>query len=182
MIYGWYETVDEIPSRHPIEQLEAPDQEGIVIDALTLEKFHQICYWDLSQRRNFDCSTSATVNLNTIIVRPSRDQLEDSVEIAFLPNEEVYVGDWETAAGATREIHCVQRPHLQPSAKAVRHVSCADTDRHCLLTSDRPSPDTVSPRRQESTHVSQAMLTGSLNAVTMEGGWTRYHNFILAAW
>jgi hypothetical protein len=60
------------------------------------------------------------VNLNAIIACPSGDRLEDSVELALLPNEKVYLDDWETAAEETGEV--------------------------------------------------------------MEGGWTRYYDFILAAW
>jgi hypothetical protein len=60
------------------------------------------------------------VNLNTIIACPSGDRFEDSVEIALLPNKEVYLGDWRAAGRAIGEV--------------------------------------------------------------VEGGWTWYYNFILAAW
>jgi hypothetical protein len=60
------------------------------------------------------------VNLHTIIACSSGDRFEDSVEIALLPDTEVYVGDWKTPERATGEV--------------------------------------------------------------MEGGWTRYYDFILAAW
>jgi hypothetical protein len=106
--------------RQAIKSLDLESQEAIAIDSLTLEQYHQICYWNLSQSRHLYCSASATVNLNTIYVCPSGDRLEDSVEIALLPDAEVYLGNWRTAEGATGEV--------------------------------------------------------------MEGGWTRYYNFILAAW
>jgi hypothetical protein len=58
--------------------------------------------------------------VNAIIVCPSGDRPEDPVEIALLPDTEVYLDHWETPERATGEV--------------------------------------------------------------MEGGWTRYYDFILAAW
>jgi hypothetical protein len=120
MSYQWPGLVDEIPSRYPIEQLETPDQEAFAIDALALEQYHQICYWNLSRFRTFDCSTSATVNLSAIIVCSSGDCLKDLVEIVLFPDADVYLGDWRTYERVTGEV--------------------------------------------------------------MEGGWTRYYDFILAPW
>jgi enterochelin esterase-like enzyme len=100
--------------------LDGPNQEAMAIDALTLEQYHEICRWNLGRLQHLYCSTSATANLNAIIVCPSGDRLEDSVEIALLLDAEVYLGHWRTAARVRGEV--------------------------------------------------------------MEGGWTRYHNFILAAW
>jgi hypothetical protein len=118
--YHWNAVGVRIPLLPGIKPSEALNQEAMAIEFLTLEQYHEICYWNLSRLRHLYCSTSATVNLNTIIVCPSEDRLEDSVEIAlFLPNEEVYLGYWSTTLGAYREV--------------------------------------------------------------VEGGWTRYYNFILAA-
>jgi hypothetical protein len=86
-----------------IKPSEALTQEAMAIDSLTLEQYHKICYWNLLQYRNFYCSASATVNLNTIIMSASGDRLEDSVEIALLPDAQIYLGDWETE-GATAEV------------------------------------------------------------------------------
>jgi hypothetical protein len=116
----WSGLVGGISGGQGIKSLDLPNQEAIAIDALTLDQYHKICYWNLSRHRNLYCSASATVNLNTIIVCPSGDRLEDSVEIALLPDTELYLGDWITAAGVTGE--------------------------------------------------------------GMEGGWTRYYDFILASW
>jgi hypothetical protein len=84
-----------------IKPSEAPAQEPMAIEALTLEQYHNICYWNLSQFRNFCYSTSATMDLNTIIAWTSGNQLEEMVGIALLPDAEVYPGDWRTASGAT---------------------------------------------------------------------------------
>jgi hypothetical protein len=108
-----------LSGRQGTNSLDLPNQEAIAIDGLTLEQYHEICYWNLSRCRTFDCSTSA-ITPNAIITCPSGDQLEDSVEIARFPGAGVYLDDWTTAEGATGEV--------------------------------------------------------------MEGGWTRYYEFILAAW
>jgi hypothetical protein len=87
-----------------IKSWDLLNQDAIAIDALTLEQYHTICYWNLSQFRNLYCSASATVNLNTVIVCSSGDYLEHLVEIALLPDAEVYLGHWSTAAEATRKV------------------------------------------------------------------------------
>jgi hypothetical protein len=87
-----------------IESLDLPNQEAIAIDGLTLEHYHEICYWNLRRYRNLYCSTSAAVNLNTIIACPSGDRLKDLVEIALLPDGEVSQGDWGTPEGATGKV------------------------------------------------------------------------------
>jgi hypothetical protein len=110
-------TVSPLPG---IKPSEAPGQEAMAIDALTLEQYHSICYWNLSRHRHLYSSASATVNLNTIIMCPSGDRLEDSVDIALLRDAVVFLDSWRTTQEATGEV--------------------------------------------------------------MEGGWTRYYNFILAAW
>jgi hypothetical protein len=119
--YHWNALGVRIPLLPGIEPSEDLNQEAMAINALTLEQYHKICYWNLSRRRNFYYSASTTVNLQTIIVCPSGDYLEHLVEIAlFLPNEEAYLADWRAPERVTGEV--------------------------------------------------------------MESGWTRYHNFILAAW
>jgi hypothetical protein len=119
--YLWT-AVAKISPLQKIKPLEALNQEAMTmaIDTLTLEQNHSICYWYLVQPRDLYCSTSATVNLNTIIVCPSGDRLEDSVEIALLLDADLYLDYWRATQGATGEV--------------------------------------------------------------MEGGWTRYYDFILAAW
>jgi hypothetical protein len=116
----WPSIIGGLSGLHGIKSSDGPNQEVIAIDSLTLEQYHQICYWNLSRFRKVDCSASATVNLDTIIACPLGDRLEDSVEIALLPDVEVYLSGWGTPKRTTREV--------------------------------------------------------------MEGGWTRYYEFILAAW
>jgi hypothetical protein len=72
----------------------------VAIDALTLDDYHRICYWHLSEEQQLYCSASATVNLNTTIVR----SLGGLVEIALLPEAEAELGHWATAEQATGEV------------------------------------------------------------------------------
>jgi hypothetical protein len=87
-----------------IKPLAAPAQEAIAIDSLTLNHFHEICYWNLGRPRNLYSSASATANLNGIIACVSGDRPEDWVEIALLADTEVFLGYWRTPARATGEV------------------------------------------------------------------------------
>jgi hypothetical protein len=85
-------TVSPLPG---IKPSEAPAQEAMAIELLTLEQYHKICYWNLSRFRTFHSSTSATVNPNAIIAWASGDRLEDPLKIALLPDTEVYLDKME---------------------------------------------------------------------------------------
>lgn len=75
----------------------------MVVDSLTLEQYHHICYFHLSWRRTITISTDITVNLGAVLVCSSGDQLDGSAEIAFLPDVEVSVGRWYGAKGVAME-------------------------------------------------------------------------------
>lgn len=82
--------VSELPYSLGLELLGTPDMEATVIASLTLEQYHEICDCHLTQYRNVSMSASATVNRNAVISCSSGKKLEDTVEIASLPN----VGSW----------------------------------------------------------------------------------------
>ncbi|KAF7377040.1 hypothetical protein MSAN_00122100 [Mycena sanguinolenta] len=72
--------------------------------SLSLEQYHNICYYNLAQNRRFDLSASTTVNLGAVF-HCSGHPLEDSVEIAFLPSAEAPIlCDWTIFGGGTRKI------------------------------------------------------------------------------
>jgi hypothetical protein len=83
--------------------LNAPGQEAMVVDSLTLEQYHQICYWYLSNWRNISISPDVTVNLGTVITCSSGDQLQDFVEIVFFPDVDVRFSHWDGAQGEVME-------------------------------------------------------------------------------
>jgi hypothetical protein len=100
----WNANETRVSSLPGIIPSEAPAQEAMAIDGLTLDRYHAICFYDLARHRNLYCSASATVNLNAIYACPSGDRLEDLVEIALLPDIKVYIGDWRTPERATGEV------------------------------------------------------------------------------
>ncbi|KAF7377029.1 hypothetical protein MSAN_00121000 [Mycena sanguinolenta] len=74
------------------------------IDSLTLEQYHFICVYNLGQNGCFDLSASTTVNFGAVF-HCSKHLLEDSDEIAFLPNAEApYLDNWKTSEGSTGEV------------------------------------------------------------------------------
>ncbi|KAF7340624.1 hypothetical protein MSAN_02134200 [Mycena sanguinolenta] len=74
------------------------------IDSLTLKQYHMICNYNLRQPRRLGLSASTTVNLGAVH-ECSSDPLEDSVEIAFLPNVKAHIlYNWTTSGGDTGEV------------------------------------------------------------------------------
>ena len=45
----WIGPGDKISHPHGLQSLDTPNQEAVVIDSLTLEQYHEICYYDLKQ-------------------------------------------------------------------------------------------------------------------------------------
>jgi hypothetical protein len=82
-----------------ISSLNAPDQEAMVIDSLTLEQYHNICSWNLSQTQTITISTNVTVNLGAVFTCSPEDQLQDWMEIVFLPDVETHWIGWNGAEG-----------------------------------------------------------------------------------
>ncbi|KAJ6526059.1 hypothetical protein B0H19DRAFT_1385801 [Mycena capillaripes] len=75
----------------------------MVIDSLTVDQYHHICYWELSRFRSASgFAPTMTVNLRAIIFC-SGNQLEDSFEVALMPDVEVFRGPWN-ASGTLGEI------------------------------------------------------------------------------
>ncbi|KAF7337073.1 hypothetical protein MVEN_02144500 [Mycena venus] len=94
MHYYWQAGVAETPPQR-IESLDIPNQEAMVINSLTLAQYHKICDWDLARTRDIPISAAVTVTLGTVISCSPDNELEDSVEIAFLPNVEAVIDSWE---------------------------------------------------------------------------------------
>jgi hypothetical protein len=77
-----------------ITSLDAPAEEAMVIDSLTLDQYHKICYWILREFRSIFTSAPLTVSLGAIMSWSSTDQLEDLVEIASLPDVQFIGEGW----------------------------------------------------------------------------------------
>jgi hypothetical protein len=83
--------------------LDMPDQEAQVIDSLTLNQFHEICYRDLSRYRTITISNDVTVNLGAVFACSPSDQFEDWREIVSLPYVGGSVAHWCGAKGEVME-------------------------------------------------------------------------------
>jgi hypothetical protein len=72
----------------------------MVIESLTVEEYHNICFLNLSQFRTISISISTTVNLGAIIACSSNYPLEGPIEIAYTPNVDSHIPGWQTSEGA----------------------------------------------------------------------------------
>ncbi|KAF7377061.1 hypothetical protein MSAN_00124300 [Mycena sanguinolenta] len=104
-----YLPLDALSPKSPVssgEYSSSPGTETITmfIDSLTLERYHDICYWNLRQYRHFDIPASTAMNLGAIF-HCSSYSLEGSFEIASLLSvESPPFTDWRTFEGSTGEV------------------------------------------------------------------------------
>jgi hypothetical protein len=73
--------------------------ELMVVESLTMQNYHDICFLNLSQYRTISISTSTIVNLGAIISCSPGFPLKDPVEIAYTPNVRPRVFGWLTSEG-----------------------------------------------------------------------------------
>jgi hypothetical protein len=71
----------------------------MVVESLTTDEYHIICFTNLSQFRTISISTSTTVNLVAIIACSSDYPLEGPIEIAYTPNVDSHIPAWQTSEG-----------------------------------------------------------------------------------
>ncbi|KAJ6544534.1 hypothetical protein B0H19DRAFT_1261992 [Mycena capillaripes] len=84
--------------------LSVPTTEATIIESLTLEEYHDICYQFLEHSRIVSISIPITLNLGAVICCPSKDRLKDPVEFAWLPNTKCSSGSWDIPRGVARHI------------------------------------------------------------------------------
>jgi hypothetical protein len=78
----------------------ASDTELMVVESLTMEEYHNICFLNLSEFRTISIPTPMAVKLDAIISCSSSHPLEDPVEMAYTPNVDTGVDGWQTFEGA----------------------------------------------------------------------------------
>jgi hypothetical protein len=66
----------------------------MAIDTLSLEQYHALCHGHLSRTRSITVPTDATVDLGTVFVCSSGDQLQDWVDIVSWSHLEPRQTDW----------------------------------------------------------------------------------------
>ncbi|KAJ7679342.1 hypothetical protein DFH06DRAFT_1465460 [Mycena polygramma] len=75
------------------------NQTATVIDSLTLEQYHRICYIQLSRTRVLHLSTPRTVNLGALMFGPSNDlnHVDSLMEVAVVSEIRVVLCQWYLA-------------------------------------------------------------------------------------
>ncbi|KAJ7679303.1 hypothetical protein DFH06DRAFT_1166274 [Mycena polygramma] len=103
-----------------IPSLNSPNAEGMAIDSLTLDMYHQLCA-NLSRTRPLSVSAQSIVNLGALFSRSLSKKLEDSVEFA-------------TSAAQHSYDNCDFIPiwipglHVEPNAKLMQDAWRYDSD------------------------------------------------------
>ncbi|KAF7374159.1 hypothetical protein MSAN_00297600 [Mycena sanguinolenta] len=83
---------EPMSTQQGLKLLVPENTEGTIIDTLTLDQYHEICYWKFSTVRCISISTSMTVNLPSVVnCAPGNKNI---VEIAWLPDAEVLPSQW----------------------------------------------------------------------------------------
>jgi hypothetical protein len=96
--------MDKTSRPQRITSLDTPDQEAMIIDALPLHQYHEICCLYLTRYQTINIPTNMTVNVGPVLACSQSDQPEASSEIAFLPDVDVNVTRWGVPGGAQGEI------------------------------------------------------------------------------
>ncbi|KAJ6556379.1 hypothetical protein B0H19DRAFT_1377102 [Mycena capillaripes] len=100
---SWKSDPEDISIPREITPLNASNQEALIIDSLTLEQYHDLCYWDLSQFRQSFSSAGVAVKVGAIYSCSSEDQLGNAPEIAYVPDVEIDGSHWNAARGDVME-------------------------------------------------------------------------------
>ncbi|KAJ6555810.1 hypothetical protein B0H19DRAFT_136683 [Mycena capillaripes] len=97
--------LNSLPARtQGIYSSNAPNTDAKIIESLTLEQYHDICYYFLGHVQFTNISIPITLNLGKVICCPSGNWLEDSVEIAWLPNTTISSLWWDTPSETAKQI------------------------------------------------------------------------------
>ncbi|KAF7354331.1 hypothetical protein MVEN_01121500 [Mycena venus] len=99
----WLTTASQMSDMQGIYSLSASNTEANAIESLTLYQYHYTCFWNLAQDRTITGSPPTAVKLGAVICCSSGNRLEDSDEIAFLPNLETFSGCWTNTKGPAGE-------------------------------------------------------------------------------
>ncbi|KAJ7111786.1 hypothetical protein C8R44DRAFT_798658 [Mycena epipterygia] len=116
-----------------IMSLNPRNQETIAFSSLTLKRYHELCSCRLSGYRYISCTAQATVNLGAIISCSSSCRLEDSVEIASLPNLDFCYSGWNIGGKAVGKI--VEQGWTRYTSCELRGNGCSSH-----ITLERHSP------------------------------------------
>jgi predicted NAD-dependent protein-ADP-ribosyltransferase YbiA (DUF1768 family) len=80
-----YHHLDQRSDQLEFKSLNTPSLEATALGFLTLEQYHEICYWQFSLGRDVSVYNQITANIGAVISCSSGNRLEDLIEIAILP-------------------------------------------------------------------------------------------------
>ncbi|KAJ7679414.1 hypothetical protein DFH06DRAFT_510532 [Mycena polygramma] len=80
---------------YTLTSLNAPGMESMAVNSLTLDQYHRICWFNLTQHRNTPISPAITMDLSAVLCWPSGSQFQDSVQIASIPDAEIPPDSWQ---------------------------------------------------------------------------------------
>ncbi|KAJ7618873.1 hypothetical protein DFH06DRAFT_85339 [Mycena polygramma] len=75
--------------------------EGLAINVLTLEAYHEVCHWSLGQISSIAIPAGMTIHLGMVISRPSNNHF---AKIAFIPEADDYAYSWRHPGQVEGEI------------------------------------------------------------------------------
>ncbi|KAJ7767307.1 hypothetical protein B0H16DRAFT_1521635 [Mycena metata] len=92
------------PDCYEITFAHTSSGQAITVDSLSVQKYHEICYWDLSQVRYIHQSTVVTVNIGAVISWPSSDHFELPIPLASLSHVVIPTRLWHFSRGGRGEV------------------------------------------------------------------------------
>ncbi|KAJ7683105.1 hypothetical protein B0H17DRAFT_44036 [Mycena rosella] len=78
-----------------------PPEDSIIVDSLSLDGYHEICYFHLEHSRQLSISTKVSVQLGAVILCPPGSEVQLSNEIAYIPDPDVIESGWRVSTGAS---------------------------------------------------------------------------------
>jgi hypothetical protein len=101
-----YPDMSQVFGQKKFQSLNITSLEAAALDLLTLEEYHEICYFQFPQLRTAWIYNPRTINLGAVISCSSGNQLGDFVEIAFLPGikSDLGIPRWNTAPWIAEDV------------------------------------------------------------------------------
>ncbi|KAJ6450162.1 hypothetical protein C8R45DRAFT_1043829 [Mycena sanguinolenta] len=84
------------PCQQGLQSLSALDMEGTIIDSLTVDQYHQICYSELAQSRLIPIPATVTVNLSAVSLCTLGHPPQNFVEMVAASRLEIWEAKWES--------------------------------------------------------------------------------------
>lgn len=91
MVIG-YTRSSEVSSQRGLQLLGTPNIKATVINSLTLEQYHEICYWNFPRFHSLSTSPAAIIKYSTVVSCSLGQQPMELTEIASVRQLDLDVG------------------------------------------------------------------------------------------